>query len=99
MAFVEVVPVHFVDSHSKNLFKCRVDSFLDDAIIKALVDVDSCGVSIVEDEGMPEGFSLNIVGLIVSNDLEELFVEGIGLKEISFDGFSEGRMILNENGF
>jgi hypothetical protein len=70
VTFVEVVPVHLVDSHREHLFIVRVDSLRDDSIVEALVDVDSRSVSIVEDEGVPKRLSSEVVSFVVSNNLE-----------------------------
>jgi hypothetical protein len=85
VAGVEVVPVHLVDTHRKHLFEAGIDPVLDDAVVEHFVDVYSRGVSVVEDEGVAEGFGPNEVGLFVSDDAEELLVESIGLKEVLAD--------------
>lgn len=74
MAFVEIVPVHLVHSHREHLLIIWVDPLLDDPIVKALVDVDSRSMTVVEDEGVPERLSPEVVSLVISNDLEELFI-------------------------
>jgi hypothetical protein len=70
VAFVEVIPVHLVDSHREHLFIVWVDSLPDDSIVEALVDINSRGVAIVEDEWVPERLWPDIISFVVSNNLE-----------------------------
>lgn len=98
MALVEVVPVHLVDSHSKHGLVFSIHPLLDNAIVEAFVDVDCCGVTVVEDKGVPQGFGTNKVDLVIGEHLEQLLVDGVSFEEVGFDGFSEGGVALDEEG-
>lgn len=98
MAFVEVIPVHLVDSDGKHLFVFGIDSFLDDSEVKHFVDVDAGSVSVVEDKGVPEGLGLDVVGPLIAHHLKQLFVEAVGPEEVIPDGQPEVGLVMDCDG-
>ena len=50
---IEVIPVHLINTHSEHFFQFGIDPVLDDAMVKELIDVQCCSVSVVEDERVP----------------------------------------------
>ena len=50
VAFIEVIPVHLVDSNCEHLLILLIDPILDDSVVDEFVDEHSCGVSKVEDQ-------------------------------------------------
>lgn len=50
VAFVEVVPVHLIDSHCEYLLEFFIDAGFNYPVIDELVHVDCSGVTEVEDE-------------------------------------------------
>jgi hypothetical protein len=50
---VDVIPVHLVDSHSKNLLEIFINPIVNGAILYELIYVDGSSVAIIENEGMP----------------------------------------------
>ena len=98
VAFIEVVPVHLVDPHSEHLLVFLIDSIPDDSMIDEFIDVDCCGVSEVEDEGVAEGLIPMVEGLLHCHQLEQLLVKLVGLDEVVFDLFFESGVVLDEDG-
>lgn len=98
MTLVEVVPVHLVDSHGEYLFVVGVDSFPDEAAVDEFVDVDACGVAVVEDEGVAEGLRLDVEGLLTAKNLEKLFVKSVGFKKVYSDCLFEGWVAFGQQG-
>lgn len=70
MAGIEVIPVHLIYSHRKGFLQLGVDSFLDDAVVDELVDVEGGRVPVVKNERMPQRFRPQIVGLFCLEKLE-----------------------------
>ena len=50
MAFVEIIPVHLVNTNSESFLVFFINSFFDYSMINRFVDIDGGCVAIVEDE-------------------------------------------------
>ena len=99
MTLIEIVPVHLIDSDSKHLFVLGVDSFLDNVVVEEFVDVGTSCVSIVEDEGVPEGLCTNVEGFLVIDDIKQFFIELVGFNEVLPDSWPEIGVILDQYRF
>jgi len=97
MAFIEVIPIHLINSHCEHHLVIGIDSFLYHPVIEQFVDIDSSSVPEVEDKRMSECLGPHVIGLILSEHAEKLLVKGVGLEEILFDGFFDVGVFLDED--
>ena len=79
---IQVIPVHFVNSHCEHLLQFRIDPLFYNPWVKEAIDVDGSSVTVVEDEGMSEWLSLDVEGFIAGKHVEDLFVYFVCLGEV-----------------
>ena len=65
VAFVQVIPVHLVHSHSKHSLVLWIYPFLNHSIIKEFIEVDASCMAVVEDERMAKWLSSNVESLFI----------------------------------
>ena len=53
VTFVEIIPVHLIDSDSEHLLEVFIDAMGNYSMVNKLIYVDSGGMAEVEDEWMP----------------------------------------------
>lgn len=79
VALVEVIPVHLIHAHREHLLELLVDAVLDRAMVEQLVHVKGGGVPEVEDEGVPEGLSPDVISPVHLEQVEQFLIDCIGL--------------------
>lgn len=93
VVLIQVIPVHFVNSDCKDGLEFRVYSLGDQTFVEQLVDVQAGSVTVIEDEGVPQGLGFGVKGFGFPDQGEQLFVNEIGVKKI-FLNFLPGASVL-----
>jgi hypothetical protein len=96
VALIKVVPVHLIHPYREHFLISLINSFFDHPFINKFVDIEAGSVTEVEDEGVPEGFSLDVVGLRSGQNLEQFLVNPISLDEIIPYLFFQFRIVKDE---
>ena len=81
VSFVEIVPVHLVNSNCEDGLELRVDTLWDEALVEQLVYVDGGGVTVIENKWVSQWFWLGVEWSLVLDECEQLFVHHIAVHE------------------
>lgn len=82
MGFVQIVPVHLINSNREHSFIGFVDSLGDEAAVNEFIHKEGSCMSIVEDQWVPQRFRLCEEGLVTFDHCKQFFVNLIGLSKI-----------------
>ena len=85
MRGVQVVPRHLVDAHGEHRFEAGIDAPGRNLGDDQLVDVESCRMPEIEDQGVPQRFRPQIECLLRGQGFVKLLVQAVGGVEIPPD--------------
>lgn len=79
MRVIEVIPVHLINSYSKDRLKLWVDPLSDESFVKQFINVDCRSVSVVKYKRMPQRFRFGIEWFLFLNKWKQFLVNLISL--------------------
>jgi len=96
---IKIIPIHLIDSCSKDLLICWINSIFDHSVFVELVDVDCSCVSVVKDKRMAERLRFEVICLFACYGLKKLIVDRRRQNVIFSDVFFEFLVFLKQNRF
>lgn len=84
VTFIQIIPVHLVNPHSKDSLELRIHSFGYEALIQQFIDINTGCMAIIEDEGMPKWLWLGIEGGLMLDARKKLLINCITVQKVWF---------------
>ena len=99
MAFIQVIPAHFIDADGHLGFNPGINPLIDLAVGQKLVDEECGRMSVVEYQGVTQRYGLREPTPIIGNAVVEAVIKVICLTEIlkDFSAFCLYRGAVKEN--